>query len=263
MAIPHPASAGCSQLYHFPWLGLKYFIALMLFRLKPAGLVFQFPPWDGSRTCLPEEKLIERSLTGLCTCRLEGIVPSDTEEHMWPRLDLCTQGWRTSARGIAGTCPAQGTSGDGTGITFICSLCNELRALIPHNSGDRTRAKILNNLGWQLWCELFQKGCCSGALSRAFWNSGYHLFDSMSRRHISFPCHSLSFCVPVLWARICVYILAPRWGPIELPWASLGVPRICFCWGLYLQEFLAQACRRRLPAHTQQRFLGSNWWDPH
>lgn len=35
----------------------------MLFRLKPAGLVFKFPPWDHSRTRLPGDRLIVRSLT--------------------------------------------------------------------------------------------------------------------------------------------------------------------------------------------------------
>lgn len=57
MAVPQPASAGYPPLYRSPRFELKYSMALMLLRLKPAGLDFQFPPWDGSRTGLPEDRL--------------------------------------------------------------------------------------------------------------------------------------------------------------------------------------------------------------
>lgn len=46
-AIPQPASAGYPPLYRSPHFELKYSIALMLLRLKPAGLDFQLPPPPG------------------------------------------------------------------------------------------------------------------------------------------------------------------------------------------------------------------------
>lgn len=67
MAIPQPASAGYPLLYRSPRLELKYSLVLMLLRLKPAGLDFQFPPPSGmvAELVLPEDRLIQRSLTRL------------------------------------------------------------------------------------------------------------------------------------------------------------------------------------------------------
>lgn len=42
MAIPHPRWVFTAL--SLPWLALKYLIAFMLLRLKPAGLVFRRPP---------------------------------------------------------------------------------------------------------------------------------------------------------------------------------------------------------------------------
>ena len=63
MAIPHPCWV--LTVLSLSLVKLKYFIALMLFRLKPAGLIFFFfdiSPQEGGKTCLPEDRLIVRSL---------------------------------------------------------------------------------------------------------------------------------------------------------------------------------------------------------
>lgn len=66
MAIPQPASAGYPLLYCSPRLELKYSLVLMLLRLKPAGLDFQFPtPGMVAELVLPEDRLIQRSLIRL------------------------------------------------------------------------------------------------------------------------------------------------------------------------------------------------------